>query len=168
MKDIVQVLEEFAKELGFTFSYGNKANQNLLTSDLVDDRIYMVLDPVRRLFASSEFGGDGNVTYTSKFFLVVKSTIDQTYHFQTEGGIFATRMERLGGTTYVNDCFGGATLGKYTENILPLLTTAMVDLKDLIDCSDDYEITNWEVIDAINVMDINMDGIIITFTIKKT
>lgn len=163
--DIVEVLEIHAVSLGWRFSYGNKANQNLLQSDLVDDRIYLVLDPVKRLYGSSEFGGDGEVTFTSRFFLVVKSTIDQTYHNQTNEEVFINRIKAIGGTVYENVCFANNIPGKYTQNIKPLLTDSLPTLKNLIDCSK-YEITNWGVLDAINVFDANLDGLIVDFTIK--
>ena len=54
--------------------------------------------------------------------------------------------------------------GKYELNILPLLTD-LESFKDLIDCSQ-YEITSWVIIDAIDVLDVNTDGIVVTYTVK--
>jgi hypothetical protein len=53
---------------------------------------------------------------------------------------------------------------KYEKNIKPLLLL-LESFEDLVDCSD-YQIINWSVIDAIDVLDGNMDGVIVTFSLK--
>ena len=140
--DLVEVLEQQATTLGWTFSYGNKANQNLMESDLVADRIYLLLDPVRRLRAFSEFGGTGTSTFTGSFLLLVKSTIDQEYY---EGQ--------------------GTEAGKYKENIKPLLQTEIPKLEDVLNC-DAYQINEWSIVDVVDILDFNADGIIVTFNIS--
>ena len=54
--------------------------------------------------------------------------------------------------------------GKYEKNIKPLLVNLEL-LENVIDCSQ-YEIESWSIVDAINALDVNMDGIIVTFRIK--
>ena len=143
MTDFVGVLETYATGLGWYFSYGNTANRNLLRSDTVEGRIYCLLDPVTRVISSSENGGLGEQTFSGSFMLVVKSNLDNNYH---------------------NQKGQAKNTGKYEKNILPLLTS-LESLKGLIDCSD-YEITGWSIVDVINAMDINTDGIIITYSVK--
>ena len=144
MIDLVGILEAHAATLGWDFSYGNKSNQNLLRSDTIAGKKYMLLDPVRRVKSKSEFGGTGIRTFNGSFMLVVKSTLDTVYHNQ---------KEQL------------ASAGRYELNIKPLLTE-LVLLEDILDCSD-YEIKSWEVIDVINQLDANLDGIIVTFSISS-
>jgi len=132
--DIVEVFEGFSNDLGFTFSYGNKANQNLLQSDMIADKVYLLLDPVTRSSPSSEFGGIGVTTFSGSFLLAVKSTIDQVYE------------------------------DKYDENIKPLISNQLEDLKSLFNC-DAYQITGWSYIDGINLLDINLDGLVVTYNI---
>lgn len=146
MSDIVEVFETYADSYGWQFSYGNKYNQNLLQSDLVGGRVYMILDPVTRVRAHSQYGGTGDSTFTGSFLLVVKSTIDQVYHNQQND--FVPPVE-----------------GKYNQNIKPLLTTEIIKLENELDCSA-YEITNWSIIDVVNALDINVDGILVTFGVK--
>ena len=69
MVDLVGVLENNCNTLGWKFSYGNTANNNLLTSDLDSDLIYFLLDPVRRVKAKSEYGGQGEITFNGNFLL---------------------------------------------------------------------------------------------------
>lgn len=141
MTDLVEVIETHCNTIGWKFSYGNKANQNLLKSNLIDGEITLILDPIKRSKAKSEFGGNGVITFTSSFLLVVKSNLDNTYYKQK-----------------------GVTNGKYTKNIKPLLT-ALESLENILDCSD-YEIEQWEIDDIINVLDVNMDGIVVTFKLS--
>jgi len=73
MTDIVGVFETHAESLGWTFNYGNKANQNLLTSERVVGRKYFLLETVTRTVQGSEFGGEGEIEFSGDFLLLVKS-----------------------------------------------------------------------------------------------
>jgi len=143
--DFVQILEQHATALGWGFSYGNAANRNLFRSDSIVGEIYLLLDPVTRSHVGSINGGIGETTFSGQFMVVVKSNLDNNYH---------------------NQKGQDKTTGKYEKNILPLLTS-LGSLKSLIDCSD-YEIlpSGWVVIDAINALDANMDGVIVTYGVK--
>ena len=143
MTDFVEILEDHATTLGFEFSYGNRANINLFRSDSIADKVYLLMDTVLRKHAGSEFGGDGEVTFSGNFMLVVKSNLDNNYH---------------------NQKGQDKTTGKYEKNIKPLLASTDT-LKGWIDCSA-YEVLNWVVIDAINALDANMDGVVVTYSVK--
>ena len=144
MTDVYDIFKTDTVGFGWKFSYGNTANRNLLRSDLVVDRIYFLLDPIIRVPTFSEFGGRGNITFTGSFMLVVKSTIDNVYD---------------------NQKGQDATDGKYQKNIKPLLEIELLKLEDSINCSD-YQITGWSIVDAVNALDANMDGIIVTYGIS--
>ena len=141
--DLVTVLEDYCTSLGWGFSYGNKSNNNLL-QDLVAGKVYLILDPVRESEGISQFGGDGVSTFTGSFMLVVLSDLDNVYHTQLD----VPREQ-----------------GKYVKNILPLKENLKV-LKGLIDCSEMVR-SNWSIVDAIDVLDENMDGVIVTYTITN-
>lgn len=141
--DIVDIFQDYANTLEWFFSYGNDENKNLIYSDLDTSKKYLLLDPVRRKKAFSEFGGSGISNYSGRFLLVVKSNIDQSY-YKNEDGVLS---------------------GKYIENIKPLINTEITKLEDLINCSD-YRIDNWDLIDVSNLFDINLDGILVNFSIS--
>ena len=134
MSDLVEILQSYCLSLEWFFSYGNKSNQNLISSDRVEGRVYFMLDPITRAKTFSEFGGEGIKSFSGQFMLLVKSDFDDTYS------------------------------NRYTNNIKPLLTT-LESLEALINCSS-YNITTWNIIDAINELDVNTDGIIVTFKIN--
>ena len=144
MTDLVDIFRGYAEGLGWLFSYGNSANINLIRSDLTAGQKYFLLDTITRVKTKSEFGGTGEVTFNGSFMLVVKSNLDNVYD---------------------NQKGQDKTDGKYQKNIKPLIETDLVLFEDLIDCSD-YEITSWSMIDGINLLDVNMDGVIVTFTVK--
>ena len=144
MVDLVDIFRGYTEGLGWFFSYGNSANRNLIVSDLTIDKKYFLLDTIIRSKSNSEFGGTGEVTFSGSFMLVVKSDFKNVYDNQKQ-------QDRI--------------KGKYTKNIKPLLETDLVLFEDLINCSE-YEITSWSIVDAVNVLDVNMDGIVITFTVK--
>lgn len=143
--DIVDFIELEVEKLGWVFSYGNKANQNLLLSTLTEDETYFLLDPVVESENEiSEFGGDGKTEYSGTFMILVKSDLDNVYH--TQHG--QNKAE-----------------GRYNKNIKPL-KTSVNELKDVIDCSE-YERQLWQKIEVINELDVNFDGLIVTYRLKK-
>lgn len=138
--DIIEDFENYAEQLDWFFSYGNKANQNLLQSDLEVDKKYLILDPVRRLKKFSEYGGVKGIDFSGSFILVVKSTIDQEY-YKNKDGVLS---------------------GKYNENIKPLINIEIKKLEDLFNCSS-YNVTEWSIIDVTDIFDVNLDGLIVNF-----
>jgi len=134
MIDLVGKLQDYCADFDWMFSYGNKSNQNLLKSDRVVGRKYLLLDPITRTKGKSENGGEGRLTFSGQFILVVKSTIDARYE------------------------------KKYEDNIEPLLQE-LLKLENALDCSD-YQIEDWQVIDIVNALDINTDGLLVTFKIS--
>ena len=143
MTDFVQILQDHCTTLGWVFSYGNTANRNLFVSNTVVDEVYLFLDPVVRSNPGTENGGIGEVVFSGSFFICVKANLDQQYH---------------------NQKARAAATGKYESNILPLLT-AIAGLESNIDCSD-MERTTWTVTDAVNVLDANMDGVVVDYSVK--
>ena len=142
--DIVDYIEQEVEKLGWVFSYGNKANQNLIVSDLVDGEIYFLLDPVVESEGVSEYGGDGDMEYSGSFMILVKSDLDNVYHNQQEQD---------------------KTMGKYNKNIKPLKTSLNL-FKNVIDCSE-YERQTWSKVEVIDEMDVNFDGLIVTYKLKS-
>ena len=134
MTDLVGIFESYSDSLGWQFTYGNAANNNLLQTDLETNNIYFMLDPLTRVKNKSEYGGLIDTTFSSSFMLIKMSDLDEVYP------------------------------NKYEKNIKPLLLL-LESFEDLVDCSD-YQIINWSVIDAIDVLDGNMDGVIVTFSLK--
>jgi hypothetical protein len=141
--DIVEYFQTETEKLGWEFSYGIKSNQNLLISTLEENKIFFLLDPVKEDEPKSEFGGSGAFEYTGMFMLAVLSNIDNVYHNQK-----GQEEDK----------------GKYNKNIKPL--KAELDrLRDVIDCSD-YEREKWSKIEAINPLDMNIDGFIVTYKLN--
>lgn len=143
MLDLIDTFEAYCVTLGLEFSYGTQANRNLLQNDKEIDKIYFLLDPVTEVTVGSEFGGDGEKTFSGSFLLVVQSSLDMVHHNQK--GVVKTE-------------------GKYLKNIKPL-KTILNSFRSKVDCSD-LEITNWSAIDVINVLDANMDGLTVQFGLK--
>ncbi len=147
MIDLVNIWRTQVQSMEWYFSYGNVANRNLLGNPegFIDDKLYFLLDTITRDKDFGEFGGTGEVEFSGNFMLVIKSDFDNVYDNQKE-------------IDYTD--------GKYEKNIRPIIETDLVTFEDYINCSD-YEITEWSFIDAINVLDENLDGVIVTFTVKK-
>ena len=170
MVDIVEIFENDANLFGWMFSYGDRQNRNLLEGNLEVGNIYMLLDPVKRNRLFSKNGGDGGTNFTGSFILGVQSDLDRVYHGQTEEVSFSDRMlSSRESAVYSNPCSneqGYQVLGKYIKNIKPLLEDQITKLESSLNCSD-LTIKGWEVVDIINVLDVNLDGLVVTFTINQ-
>ena len=142
MTALVEILQSYATTYGWYFSYGNASNRNLLSSDTTVGKIYLLLDPVRRSIANSEFGGLGEATYSGSFMLLIKSDRDQQYHNQ---------KDQL------------ASTGKYEKNIKPMLDLLNTFNEDI--ACDDLQVNTWDIIDLVDVLDVNMDGLLVTYSI---
>lgn len=142
MSDLVSFFESVCTTNSFHFSYGNASNKNLLKNTEAD-KTYFLLDPLRRLKSFGEFGGEGESVYNGFFFLGVQSTIDKRYYNQS------------------GDPDGN---GKYREYILPLLNGSLKTVENALNCGD-YEIRSWDITEAINQLDVNLDGLGVSFQI---
>ena len=149
---IITKLEQIAVQNGILFSYGNRANLNLIQSQLDSSKIYLLLDPVTENKTFSEFGGIGSVSYSGLFFLVRQSNYDKTYYNQTPE------------ETFVNNTLS-QDLGKYAEYIKPIKEAYLSIFEDEFNCSE-YQINSWTITDAVDVFDANMDGVIVNFNIS--
>ncbi len=145
MIDLVNIWRTQVESMGWKFSYGNAANRNLLSTGFEADKLYFLLDTITRNKDFGEFGGTGDVEFSGNFMLAKKSDFDNVYDNQKE-------------VDYTD--------GKYEKNIRPIVETDLVLFEDYVNCSD-YEITAWSILDGINLLDENLDGVIVTFTVKK-
>lgn len=108
-----------------------------LYNEIEDDQIHIFLDPVKIDSNFDDFNSLESNTYSGTFMLVVSSEFDQDY------------------TT------------KYTENIKPLLDSTNKELLDTISCHPDITISQWSVLEVVNILDYGFDGLLITYNIEE-
>jgi hypothetical protein len=142
MIDIVRVFEKFAQDKGMLFDYGTKATLNLLggTSNVEIDltKIYLLLERRKGTALKNNFGNIEGVTYTGYFFLVVNADFD-----------------------LIN--FASSTGSKYENNIEPLLDIYK-SFFNYFGCKD-LVINSLEFQDVTDILDQNMDGLLINYSI---
>lgn len=168
--DLPQIFEQYSNKFSWRFGYGNRANNNLI-SDIKENEVYFLLDPVERVPRFSEYGGNTETVFNGNFMLLVRSTIDNNYHNQdqSEARDFYHRMlSQVSGQMNPSECedFSSVDPGKYYKNILPLLQIHLMQLSKSINCSD-VRIDRWSIVDAINMLDSNLDGVIVSFSLTK-
>lgn len=147
----VEFLRTLAESLGYVFHYGRHDYQNLFETDPdgeeIDPNVYFMLDPIKRIpvLSASTSLRTSKTRYVGKFLLISKSDLDEEYDAQTQ-------------RRSVDD-------GKWRKNISPKVEAALGTLLDRITCTEDQTINKWEVLDVINMLDENMDGVLIDFEI---
>lgn len=143
--DIVRKFESICDLNGVSFHYGSESHLNLLDGDFDDDKVYLLLFPVRRdttqIVSSISIQG---ISYTGRFLLLVGS--DYSNH-------------------YFNENNADSSTSKYTVNIEPLLDFCYA-IPNIFMC-DDYEVTRYSCEEAINILDCNKDGLWINFNFIK-
>ena len=145
--DLVRVLETYCEANNIEFMYGSKSHLNLLESEITGEKVHLLLFPVRRSTETNDYNTaiKANV-YKGNFFLVVASNLDQHYFNEKEQP---------------------QETSKYTKNIEPLITKWKALENYLLGCVGELEVTQWESIDAIDVLDANKDGLWCTYSIKQ-
>lgn len=148
MTDFVRILQDYAQAKGWIYSYGRKANLNLLTAStqLDNEKIYLLHEPSpRRPEMNSTGSGIKGYLFTGTIFLMVKSEKDMPYF--TEVGNDECRS-------------------KYVLYIEPLLEEWRKMVAGL--SCDGLDILSFEAIDAVDVFDENRDGLIISYQVRAT
>lgn len=145
MIDVVTIMRDAAEAQGFEFHYGDKNVLNLLNSDLDTEKIYfLLLSPIKQRREESSWG-NGKASAKGSFMLVQKSNLDNTV-YREKGQ--------------------DETTGKYELHIKPMY--AALDLfDDSMNCGP-MTYRREDAIDAYNLFDFNVDGLIIeTFTLQE-
>jgi hypothetical protein len=145
MKDFVRILQDYCQLKDYHYSYGRKSNLNLLKSDTLEDKVYLLHEPFPR---TPEMSNAGNkvVSYlfTGSFFLLKKSTMDMPYF---------------------NEVNNDEARSKYVLNIEPLLEHHLA-MANYFGCGD-LEVLKFEAIDVVNVLDTNKDGLLISYQVRS-
>lgn len=147
-KDLVEILNDYCNENGMAYSYGRKANLNLLKTQTVieADKVYLLHEPFPRDPIMNDTGTRAiGTTFSGGFFLVVNSTPDMPYFNE-------------GNSANADD-------GKYRTNIAPLF--ALKDkIMNFLLCAG-FDVSRFSAIDVVNLFDENRDGILVTYQVKQ-
>jgi hypothetical protein len=143
IEDIETYLDIYFKSKDIVFVSGSKAVQNLFEneSELQSTKVHFFCDPILRIPTRTKHGGKiVSITSKTSFALAVTSTMDMPYF---------------------NEMNTDNQQSKYNLNIKPLILLIDQIIKDFhcagLEVKEDY-------IPAINLKDINFDGIIGTIT----
>jgi hypothetical protein len=146
MTDFVRILQAYAINMGWIYSYGRKSNLNLLAAKTVleNEKVYLLHEPSPRKPEKNATGtGIKSILFTGNFFLMVKSENDMPYF---------------------NEVNNDEARSKYVLYIEPLLELYMQMMRSFM--CDDMEVLVFEAIDVVNIFDENRDGILITYQIR--
>jgi len=145
MVDFVRILQTYCTSKSIAYSYGKKANLNLLKSDLDADKIYCLHEPSPR---KSEMNTNktkvASYLFSGMFFLLKKSNKDMPY---------------------LNEMGNSEDISKYKLNIEPLLNEFNT-MANYFGCSQ-MELLQLDAIDVTDVLDTNNDGLLITYSIRS-
>lgn len=148
-----QIFEDIASANSWAFDYGRQDFRNLADSEALNEdeskRYYLFCDPVEgnQLFSRAGLPM-GQTEYTGKLMLLVASDLDQVYDAQLDSN---------------------KDNGKYESNIKPMIAKGgPLDLMlDSLICDYDLEVQVWRITEVINMLDMNMDGVIINYKMKR-
>jgi hypothetical protein len=145
MKDFVRILQAYCDSKGFEYKHGRRANLNLLKSDLDIDKVYCLHEPSpRKTEMNINKTAVASYLFSGMFFLVKKSNKDMPY---------------------LNEMGNSEDISKYKLNIEPLLSEFKA-MANYFGCSD-MELLQFDAIDAVDVLDTNNDGLLISYSIRN-
>lgn len=119
------------------FIYARKDFANL-TDELETGQTYVILDPVQISENFGEYNELESRDYSGSFMVLVSSDIDKGDYDQ-----------------------------RYTDQIKPILEGALASIIEDMRCNGLISFSSWRTIEAINVFDYNLDGIVVTYQIKE-
>lgn len=144
--DLVRVFETYCLNNSIEFRYGSKAHLNLIEGDIDDDKIYLLLFPVRRGNSTGNLGLKIKETnYSGNFFLLKGSNMD---------------------LHYFNERDQDEATSKFSVHIEPLINTFKL-LGNYLACNEALDIVQWGNIDAVDVLDANKDGLWCNYQINQ-
>lgn len=121
---------------GWVFTYARKDYANLFDEEEQKDIPHIFLDPVETDENYDEYGNIESVNYKGTMMVLVSSDLDAEDYDE-----------------------------KYQNNIKPIIKNTLEIIRDGIRCDGENTISNWRVIEVINVFDYNFDGVIITYSV---
>lgn len=139
---MVEYFRTLIEDQGWHFSYGRRDFHNIETKD--GETNYFFLDPVKSIDNLSN-GLIESTDYEGRFMLLTPAKLDQTYDAQR-------------GQDKVS--------GKWQAHIKPKKDLIKSIVKKDLHCHVNYEILSWSETDVINVMDLNADGVLVSFKIR--
>lgn len=161
MKDVVRYFEDFALAKDWVYTYGTMSALNLkmnkevdYTADepVIDDNIYMLAEPTVRRYGMSTGGNTNvsNVTFTGALMIVQQSNLADPYfaEMNTDPLLYEEQINN----------------SKYVKHVEPRLN----DMPDMIKhfVCNDLTVISWEVVDWIDYLDENRDGILIRYVLQ--
>lgn len=162
MKDIVRHFEEISQANGWIYTYGTMSALNLKMNKphaydtdgnvILDESIYMLAEPTVRRYGMST-GGNSNlstVSFTGAVMIVQQSKHGMPYFAEqnTDPALYEAQTSE----------------SKYAIHVEPLLNLVAGMIKYFV-CQD-LSIISWEVVDWIDYLDENRDGIMIRYVIQ--
>lgn len=130
-----EILQEIATNNSMGFLYARKDFANLY-NEVESNQTQIILDPVQITESFGEYNQVESKEYQGTFMVLVSSDIDEKdYDY------------------------------RYQTYIKPILEESMNTIKNSIKCSGVLSITVWRTIEIINILDYNMDGIVVAYTV---
>lgn len=140
-----EIFEQICQDRGYYFDYGRRDFQNLYDLANEKGKFLFFLDPVRQDEYFSEMGNNTETIYSGYFMLLLNSDFDREYDSQKESD---------------------KGNGKYEKYIKPC-REELAKIIDTFNCND-LEVSEWSITEVINVFDVNADGVLVRYSIKKT
>lgn len=121
----------------FGFTYARRDYQNLYDEVPVGTP-QIFLDPVQITESFGEYNEVETREYSGTFMVLISSDVEKGNYEQ-----------------------------RYIDEIKPILDTTLATIKDTLRCDSDITISLWRTVEAINIFDYNMDGVIVTYTVQE-
>lgn len=131
------ILKTVSAAEGWTFIYARRDHSNLF-NEVETGAVHLFLDPVEITENIGDYDELVSSTYAGTFMLLISSDIDDSDYEQ-----------------------------RYIDKIKPILDGAVETLRSALICNSSVKIVSWRKVEVINMLDYNMDGIIVTYSLTE-
>jgi hypothetical protein len=132
-----EFLEAIAVANNWPFEYGRSDFHNLFDEIEQVGVNHLFLDPVEINTLRNDSGSVEVIIYTGRFMLLKSSDIDEVdYNY------------------------------RYENYIKPIIENDLPIIEDSLICDNEATLSEWKVIEVVNLFDYNLDGVLITFKVE--
>lgn len=132
------ILKAIAASNDWPFIYARQDWQNLYDDIEKKNVSYVFLDPVERDKVRNDTNVVEAIIYSGRFMIVRSSDIDEESYDD-----------------------------RYQDYIKPILEADILTIEEALSCVYEVEFSQWKIIELINFLDYNLDGLIVNFNITE-
>lgn len=130
------ILKSLSVVNNWVFDYGRSDFQNLHDSEEQKEVVYLFLDPVGIKKKKNDSNVEESRVFYGSFMMLYSSDLDEASYED-----------------------------RYNDYIKPIINKEVEKVEEELSCEYEVDFEEWDIVEVINVLDYNLDGVIVTYRV---